>query len=397
MAMDELDRPISRRAVVATLGAGLLGAPAVLRRRYRIFAQSQTEYSARAVRLMQENVVVDLLNQFRFPDYSEKPPRTTRWLTVPGSLSPDDAAVYRGSGLTALALGHSADDYESGIRFFADWNGFVASYDEWFMRIDDAGDFARAKAGKKLGVMLTFQNSNHFRRPDDVDTFFGLGQRLSQLTYNFNNGIGSGFLEQRDAGLSVFGASILERMNAVGMAVDVSHCADQTTLDALAASKAPVLISHGNCRALTPSLMRSKTDEAIRGMARTGGVMGIAFIRFMVREREPVSVEHVLDHFDHVVRLVGVQHVAVGSDLDMVGNPNPIGGGMNPRTQPNFARYVYHEDTDGRISIRGLDHPKRMYDVTEGLIRRGYADSDIALMLGGNAARVLGAIWSKAK
>jgi membrane dipeptidase len=346
---------------------------------------------------MQENFVVDLLNQFRFPDYAEKPPRATRWLTEPGSLTPDDAALYRGSGLTGLALGHSVEDYEAGIRFFADWNGFLASYDDWFLRIDDGTDFARAKAARKVGVMLTFQNSNHFRRADDVDTFFGLGQRLSQLTYNFSNGIGSGFLEQRDSGLTVFGASIVERMNAMGMAVDVSHCADQTTMDALSASKAPVLISHGNCRALAPGLMRNKTDEAIRAMANTGGVMGIAFIRFMVRDREPVTIEHALDHFDHVAKLVGVQHVAVGSDMDVIGNPNPIGGGMNPRTQPNFSRYQYHEDDNGKITVKGLDHPKRMFDVTDGLIRRGYSDGDIALMLGGNAVRVLTQIWSKSK
>jgi membrane dipeptidase len=105
-------------------------------------------------------------------------------------------------------------------------------------------------------------------------------------------------------------------------------------------------------------------------------------------------VEHVLDHVDHIVKLVGVQHVAVGSDLDMVGNPNPIGGGMNPRNQPNFSRYQYHEAEGGRINIAGLDHPKRMFDLTEGLIRRGYNDKDIKSMLGGNAVRVLSGIWS---
>lgn len=387
------DAAISRRAAIGRLGAVVIGAPAILRGRYRLFAPAHTEYSARCVKLLQENIVVDLLNQFRFQDFAEKPPRIDRWLTQPGSLTNDDAEVYRGSGMTAVALGHSPASYEDAIRFFADWNGFLAGYGDWFTRIDDASDFARAKAAKKLGIMITFQNSQHFRRPDDVDTFWGLGQRMSQLTYNMNNGIGSGFLERRDGGLSVFGATIVERMNRVGMAVDVSHCADETTMDAIAASKRPVLFSHANCRALAPTLMRLKTDDAITAMAKTGGVMGVAFIRFMVREQEPVTVEHVLDHVEHVVKLVGVQHVAVGSDLDMVGNPNPIGGGMDPRTQPNFARYRYHADAGGKITIAGLDHPKRMFDLAEGLIRRRYADADIGLMLGGNAVRVLSDIW----
>jgi membrane dipeptidase len=123
-------------------------------------------------------------------------------------------------------------------------------------------------------------------------------------------------------------------------------------------------------------------------------VIGIAFIRFMVRDREPVTLEHVLDHVDYVAKLVGVEHVAIGSDLDVVGNPNAVGGGgFDPRSQPNFSRYQYHEDTDGAITIKRLDHPKRVFDLTDGLIRRGYSDADIRLVLGGNAVRALGSIW----
>ena len=375
------------------MGLALAGAPAVLRGRYRAFSHAATEYSGRCIQLMEASVVIDLLNQFRFQDFSEKPPRIDRWLKEPGSMTAADAGVYLGSKMTTVALGHSAANYDDGIRFFADWNGFLAEYSDWFTRVDDASDFARAKASNKLGVMLTFQNSQHFRRPDDVNTFWGLGQRISQLTYNMNNGIGSGFLEQRDGGLSIFGQSIVERMNQVGMAVDLSHCADQTTMDGIAASKRPVLFTHANCRALAPSLTRLKTDEAIRAMAKTGGVMGVSFIRFMVRETEPVTIEHALDHVDYAAKLVGVEHVGVGSDLDMVGNPNPIAGGGDPRTQPNFARYKYHEDAAGKITIAGLDHPKRMFDLTEGLIRRRYSDANIMAILGGNAVRVLSDIW----
>jgi membrane dipeptidase len=387
------DRSISRRTALGRLGVTLVAAPAILRGRFRVFTGAATEYSARCIKLMEESIVVDLLNQFRFQDFAEKPPRIERWLKEPGALSAADADIYRGSRMTAVALGHSPADYDEGIRFFADWNGLLAGYSDWFTRIDDASDFARAKAAKKLGIMITFQNSQHFRRADDVNTFWGLGQRISQLTYNMNNGIGSGFLEQRDGGLSMFGLSIVERMNQVGMAVDLSHCADQTTMDGIAASKRPVVFTHANCRALAPSLTRLKTDEAIKGMAKTGGVMGVAFIRFMVREQEPVTIEHVLDHVDYAAKLVGVEHVAVGSDLDMVGNPNPIGGGMDPKKQPNFDRYHFHTDSAGKLTITGLDHPKRMFDLTEGLIRRRYNDADITGIIGGNAVRVLTRIW----
>ena len=384
---------IGRREALRAIAVGAV-APAVLRGRYQLFAQSNAQYSARALRLVESAVVVDLLNQFQFPDFAVKPPKIEQWLTRPGTFTADDAARYHASGITVFSLGAGAGSYEDGMQFYARWNGFFAGYSDWVTRIDDASDFARAKAQSKIGVMLTLQDSTHLRGPDDVQTFFGLGQRISQLTYNFNTRIGSGFLEERDGGLSVFGLSIMQRMQQVGMAVDVSHCGDQTTLDALDAAKQSVIFTHATARALVPGHLRCKTDEAIRKMATGGGVMGIAMIRFMVRNSEPVTIEHVLDHVDYVAKLVGVEHVAIGSDMDLVGNPNAVnGGGFDPRTQPNFSRYQYHEDGDGAITIRGLNHSRRVFDLTEGLIRRGYTDSHIAQILGGNAIRVLGAIW----
>jgi membrane dipeptidase len=203
-----------------------LTAAAFLRGRFRAFARSNAEYSARAIRLVEETPTVDLLKQFRFPDYSEKPPRIERWLHQPGSFTQSDAALYQNSGINVFSLGSAASDYTEGLRFFAEWNSFLAGNSDWLLRISAPSDFERAHNSRKIGVMLTMQDSTHFRQPEDVDLFFALGQRVSQLTYNFNNRIGSGFLEQRDGGLSVFGLSILKRMERVGMAVDVSHCGD---------------------------------------------------------------------------------------------------------------------------------------------------------------------------
>ncbi len=284
---------VTRRAALGAFGAAAVGAPAVLRGRYRVFAGAPQEYSARAVGLLRHTVVVDLLNQFRFADYAERPPKSERWLRAPGSFTPADAAVYHGSGINVFALGDGAKDFEQGVRFFADWNGFIAAYPDDLLRVDKAGDFEKARATGKVGILLSFQDSTHFRGPDDVDAFFGMGQRLSQLTYNFDNRIGSGFLEQRDGGLTVFGLSILARMERVGMAVDVSHCGDQTTLDALDGAKRPVVITHANCRALVPGHLRCKTDEMIRKMAKTGGVMGVGFLRFLNRDSEPVTIDDV--------------------------------------------------------------------------------------------------------
>ena len=118
------------------------------------------------------------------------------------------------------------------LEFFAAWNSFLANQDQRFLRIDSAADLERVKASGRIGVLLGIQNAEHFRTPDDVDTFYGLGQRVSQLTYNARNLIGNGSTERRDDGISDFGVAIVERMNRAGMAVDVSHCGDRTTLDA---------------------------------------------------------------------------------------------------------------------------------------------------------------------
>ena len=131
-------------------------------------------------------------------------------------------------------------------------------------------------------------------------------------------------------------------------------------------------------------------------MADTGGVMGIPFIRFMIKEGPPVGVEDVVDHFDHVANLVGVEHVGIGSDLDIegYGSPRPAPGGQqSPMSQPNVERYNAYFTEDGFAHIEGLNHPRRVFALTDALIRRGYGDDDIRLMLGGNFARVLTELW----
>ena len=372
-------------------------APAILRRRYRLFAGSSTEYSERAIRLVRSTVVVDLLNQFRFADTAIRPPLSQQWLRQPKTFTADHWEEYRTSGFRVFGVGEGAGSYEGALRTVAEWTGFAASYPDWFIRVGVADDFGRLAGNEKIGILLNFQNADHFRTVDDVDTFWGLGQRSSQLTYNQTNRLGSGFLADTDGGLTDYGAQILARMQQVGMAVDLAHAGDRTTLDALAAATKTVIVSHSACRAVAPGHLRAKTDEMIAKVAKLGGVMGIPMIRFIVKLDEPVTIENVLDHFDHVAKTVGVEHVGIGGDLDLVGNANPVNSAEAkqeiPSNQKNFDRYHFHAGPDGKLAVPGLDHPKRTYDLTEGLIRRKYSDADIALMLGGNWRRVLSAIW----
>jgi membrane dipeptidase len=135
---------------------------------------------------------------------------------------------------------------------------------------------------------------------------------------------------------------------------------------------------------------RCKSDEAIRKMAATGGVMGITNVRMFVRDQEPTTIEHLLDHYDHVAKLVGVEHLGVGSDIGLWGY-DALPEEAQKRLRAGYKEsYAFREKTD----IDGVDHPKRTFDLAEGLIRRGYSDANIEAILGGNFQRVLKQIFS---
>jgi membrane dipeptidase len=376
-----------RQLLKAVASAGLVEvfAPMINLGRYRLFAGSKREYSARAVELVGRSVVIDMLSPFKLG--------STTWFTDPDSFKQADFQRFSGSGINAfhIAVGVGGTEaYQNTLRFISSWNGFLANHDRWLMRVDSADDLDRLKSSGKVGVILGVQNSEHFRAAADVDYFRGLGQRVSQLTYNTRNLIGNGSTERRDEGISDFGATIVERMNKVGIAVDVSHCGDRTTLDAFEISKKPVLITHSNCRSLAPGHPRCKTDEAIKKMAASGGVMGITGVRMFVKNDEPTTVENFLDHFDHVKKLVGVEHLGVGSDIDLDGYDD-MPAEQNRRLRAGYKGSYGFRD---KIDIEGVDHPKRIFDLTEGLIRRKYSDGEIESVLGGNFKRVLAQIWS---
>ena len=317
------------------------------------------------------------------------------WLSNPNRFTAEDALDYQSSGLNVSALGAPlGGSREDALLWIARWNGFLAVNSDYFSRIDTVDKLEGANESGKTGVMLTLQTSDHFEELDDVDLFHGLGQRLSQLCHNQSNHIATAGFDDDDEGLSDYGARVVERMLQVGMTVDVSHCSDLTTLQTLDMATRPILITHAPCRALMPGYLRAKDDEMIRKMAKTGGVIGMPVLRFMMRDREPVTVEHYLDHIDHVVELVGVEYVGIGSDQ-----------GLDTQDQWPFEmrkreitsgppKYQVHTNDAYQISIEGINHQKRIFDITEGLIRRRYNDEEIVLILGGNFERALKESWN---
>lgn len=371
---------VSRRQMLGGAAvAAVAGFPMVNFGMYRVNAQSSKRYSKRAVDLVKGSEVIDMLGVLKITldaDFYAKP------------LSEKDAAEFRSSGITAMHHAAGVGGYEDVLAFMAAWQGFVGRNTHVFSLVDKASDIDRAKKEGKCAIIMGIQDSDHFRKPEDVKFFYELGQRCSQLTYNSQNLIGSGSTDRIDGGVSDFGVEIIKAMNEVGMLVDVSHSGPRTTLDAIEISTKPIAFTHTNCRALVDH-PRLKTDEAIKALAAKGGVMGITGVRMFVSAKEPTTVSDMVDHFDHVVKLVGVEHLGIGTDADLNGYDD-MPAEMQKQLRAGYkSSYAFRD----KIDTDGFDHPLKMFDLTEELIRRKYSDANIKAVLGGNFRRLLGDIW----
>ena len=366
---------LNRRQFLRTglfAGAGILAAPMINRGRFSLFADTGADVSARAIELVGRSMVIDMLGLLTL-DW----PRLFAWQRDPEHFGPADFQKLQSSGVRVFHPAVEPNNprpYQATLDWLAGWDRLLAAHSDYLLRINSAADFQRVRETGKVGILVGFQNSDHFRTVEDVQSFHNLGQRVSQLTYNKRNRIGTGCFESRDMGLTEFGVKIVQAMDCAGMAIDVSHCSERTCMDAFEVSRKPVLITHSNCATLVAN-PRCKSDAVIRAMAAKGGVMGITAVSAFVSPRRPATLDDVLSHFDHVVRVAGIEHVGLGSDTDLET--------LDPKTGDILPRYA----------IQGLEPARKVFDLTEGLLRRGYTDRQIELVLGGNFQRVLTEIW----
>ncbi len=382
--MSDFSRRFTRRRTLQAMA----GACAALALPGMDFAQTaaqdhKNKYSSKLLDLVQRSLVIDMLAPLKLDFRPEA-------YSLP--LTESEAAMFRSCGITgfhnSVGIG-GASAYQDALEFIAAWSGFVGRNTEVFSLVGKVEDLDHAKAKQKIAVIMGLQNADEFREPKDVKAFYELGLRCAQLTYNTQNLIGSGSTERVDGGISDYGEQIIKSMNEVGMLVDVSHSGDKTTLDAIALSPKPIAFTHSNCRALNDH-PRLKTDEAIRNLAAKGGVMGITGVRMFVKNKEPTTIEDIVDHIDHVVKLVGIDHVGIGSDSDLMGYDHMPPDQYKQLKAGYKASYAFRD----KIDTDGFDHPRKVYDLTAALIRRGYSDSNIQAVLGGNFRRLLGSTWS---
>jgi membrane dipeptidase len=277
--------------------------------------------------------------------------------------------------------------FQATVRDCAQWEEAIQKNNDLLLPCLKSADVEQAKKEGKTAVMLNIQNAPIEDNLENLDLFHSLGIRSMQLTYNERNLLGDGCTERTNAGLSDFGIAAVSRMNELGILVDTSHSGYQTTMDAIEFSKKPPIFSHTNCYTLNPH-PRNKTDAQIKALADKGGVLGLTTVNILVKRDMPVTIEDFLDHIDYTVKLVGIDHVACGSDGTMRGWPTDpayekvIMSTYSPeRFKPSY-RFRYP------LATEGMNDPKKWLNVTAGMIRRGYREEDIVKFLGGNWLRL---------
>lgn len=223
-----------------------------------------------------------------------------------------------------------------------------------------------------------------------LGTFRDLGVRVLQLTYQKRNWVGDGCGEPNPAGLSSFGRALVAEMNATGVVVDLSHCSRPTSLDAIEVSTQPVVFTHAHPNELTPHI-RAKDDDLLRAVAQTGGVIGLTTLSSFTRTAFGVrpTLDDFANHVDHLVDVVGIDHVGIGLDMDETNTPEKHAADIarNPELEP-----VKEFEWDDR-RVQGLSRGSHFPNITATLLRRGYSHDDVAKVLGLNFLRVLDAVW----
>jgi membrane dipeptidase len=307
----------------------------------------------------------------------------------------------RRSGITAVnatcsAPGIGADSFVGTVSNIAYWEREFDAHPDVLMKVKSVADLRAAKRTKRVGVMLGFQDATMFDADlSRVDLFRQLGVRIVQLTYNVRNLLGDGCLETANAGLSAFGRQVVERMNQLGMLVDLSHVGRQTTTDVILASTRPVAATHSGCSAIN-DVPRNKPDVILRALAQRGGVLGIFLMPFLRASGQPRAGDFVR-HVNHALNVCGEDHVGVGSDLSIT----PLD--LTPEFRAKHADFVRQrrrlgisapgEDEDVFNYVPDFNSPRRLEQIADALADAGHSATRIEKVLGGNWMRLLDDVW----
>ena len=291
---------------------------------------------------------------------------------------------YRAAGVDMVSINVGFGDmpWQRHIEMQAHYRQWLAARPEEIVLARSVADIERAKEQGKLAVAFDIEGAGAIQdQLSLIQLYYDLGVRWMLIAYNQNNPAGGGCHDE-DPGLSPFGRRMVEEMARAGMVVCCSHTGYRTTLDAIAHSPVPVILSHSNPRANWEH-PRNVPIEILDACAKGGGVVGINGIGIFLGEND-CSSEAILRAIDCAVQRIGADHVGLGLDYAF--------------DQEEVAEYV-RANRDIFPPGAGYDSgirmapPEQMPEITEALLKRGYAERDIRAILGENFLRVAKQVW----
>lgn len=252
-----------------------------------------------------------------------------------------------------------------------------------------ADDIRQCAADGKLGVLLGYQNTNCLEdRIRFVELFADMGTRVMQLTYNNQNELGGSCYENADSGLTRFGREVVVEMARCGVVVDCSHVGDRTTLDAIEASPGPIAVTHANAASIFPH-KRNRSDDVLKALAQTGGVIGCAAYRNITPDSACASVRGFAEMIARTVEIAGVDHVGVGTDFSYKSDDKFREWMRKGRWTRSVQYGAGSAAAPGAVSKPDwLPTADRLGDLRGGLAEVGFAPAEVDKIMGGNWLRL---------
>jgi membrane dipeptidase len=304
----------------------------------------------------------------------------------------------RDSGVVVIkwSLGGIDSGFADTLAEIASVERLLEIHPAYFTQVRLPEDLARAKREGRLGVILSFESVEMLEgRLDRLELFRNLGVRVMQLSYNRQSAFANGVMEPNFRGLTSLGREAVRRMNALGIAIDLSHANEATTSEVIALSSRPTVMTHAGCAAVHPH-PRNKTDEQLGELAARGGVLGIYDLMYLTASPKQPTLEDYMRHMVHALDVAGEDHVGVGSDVSI----EPFD--TSPQSLAELMRYIERRQKAGIAApeedrppyVEGLNTPRRMEIIASHLLRRGYSARVAEKILGANFARVFSEIWT---
>jgi len=323
-----------------------------------------------------------------------------QWSTPQAPEFHDEMDKVKAAGFTAIAGCTTADALgASFVETMKALELYLAKFHERpdkYQLVRTAADIDKAIAEDKLGIYFTHQGTDILEGdPERVSVLRQLGYGYCLLAYNARNPVGDGAFEPDNGHLTIYGKSVIDAYNKYGMVVDVSHTGINTALGAIERSTDPVISSHSGCQAIN-DYPRCHPDEVTKALAQSGGVHCVNTVGGFMDPTNPdvVTTDIIFQHIDHIVNLVGIDHVGYGSDyVPDVYISAEVG-------QTPMADVVFPDPRGGHMfqdmCKKGVPTPapyQFIAALVDKMLEKGYSEEDCGKVIGGNVYRVFKQVW----